>query len=56
MFKFKSNFALEILIFSKIYCTVIKYVPPDPYLSLLNCFSNRSVEKIPSTTYSKDFF
>ena len=37
-------------------CIVIKYVPSDPCLSLLNCLSNGSVEKIPSTTYSKDFF
>ena len=26
-------------------CTLIKYVSPDPCLSLLNNFSNRSVQK-----------
>ena len=56
LFKFKTNFALEILTFLKTCCTVIKYVPPDPCLSLLNCFSNGSVKKIPSSTYSIDFF
>ena len=42
--------ALDMFAFSIICCTVIKYVPPDPWRSFPSSFSKGSVENVPSKT------
>ena len=42
--------ALYMFNFSIIGCTVIKYVPPDPWPSSSNYFCKGSVEDVPSKT------
>ena len=49
--KESKSLALEIFNFSMTCCTVIKYVPREPWLKLLNSFSNGSVENSLRMTY-----
>ena len=39
------------LTFSTIYCTVMKYVPPDPWHSIQKISSAGSAENVPSNTH-----